>query len=178
MNCRKCGTELHPDQKVCIKCGTPTPAGGGFDVEETERWRPSKNMIIGAGVAVGVLIIALVIAAMRTAPPEVVAKEWFDAMSNREIRKARQYITAEMEQSLEDTTGGLLALSDEYFVAVTQDNASVTFGKPRFDVEDNPTAANVTIALKYPDGRWDEVEVQMTKVGRSWRINQIVMSTV
>ena len=99
-------------------------------------------------------------------------------MSNREIRKARQYITAEMEQSLGDKTVGLLALSDEYFVAVTQDNASVTFGKPRFDVEDNPTTANVTIALKYPDGRWDEVEVQMTKVGRGWRINQIVMSTV
>ena len=176
MNCRKCGTELHPDQKVCIKCGTPTPAGGGFYIEEKEPWRPSKNAIIGAGAAVGVLIIALVIAAMRTAPPEVVAKEWFDAMSNREIRKARQYITAEMEQSLGDKTVGLLAL--EYYVAVVQDEASVAVGKPRFDVEDNPTTANVTIALKYPDGRLDEVEVQMTKVGRSWRINQIVMSTI
>ena len=175
MNCRKCGAELHPDQKVCIKCGTPTPAGGGFYVEETERWRPSKNIIIGVGVAVGVLIIVLVILALRTAPPEVVAREWFDALSNRQIRKARQYITAEMEQSVEDTTGGLWALSDEYHVAVAQDEASVTVGEPRFDVEDNPTAANVIITLKYPDGRLNRVQVQMTKVGRTWRVNQIVM---
>ncbi len=175
MNCRKCGAELHPDQKICIQCGTPTPAGGGFYVEEKERWRPSKNTIIGAGAAVGVLIIALVILALRTAPPEVVAKEWFDAMSGRQLSKARTYITREMSRSLEDKAGGLMALSDDYYVAVVEDRARVTVGKPRYDVEDNPTSANIVISLNYPDGRINRVQLQMVKVGRSWRVNQIVM---
>ena len=179
MNCTKCGAELHPDQKVCIQCGTRTAAGGQFEVEQPkEPWRPTKNMIIGAGAAVVLLIIILVVLSQCTTPPEAVADEWFSAMSQRSMRKARHYLTPELQQRLGGGGGELMAMADEYYTAVLHEDATYTVGKPTYNAPKKPTRANVVIVISYPGGTTGQVEIQLTKVGRRWLISQIVMSAV
>ena len=180
MNCTKCGVELHPDQKVCIQCGTRTAAGGQFEVEQPkEPWRPTKNMIIGAGAAVGLLIIILIALSLRTTPPEVVADEWFDAMSQRSMRKARRYLTPELAERLGSGGGSELnAIADEYYTAVFHEEATYEIGEPTYDMPNKPTRADVVIAITYPGGTTGHVEIQLTRVGRRWLISQIVTSAV
>ena len=179
MNCPKCGAELHPDQKVCIQCGTRTAAGGQFVVpEERQPWRPTKNVIIGAAVAVCLLVIILVALSLRVTPPDVVADEWFGAMAQRSLGKAREGLTPELQQRFGGGADELMALSDEYYTAVAQEDATYTVGKPRYDNPKKPEKATVVIDLKHPGGATGQVELEFTKVGRKWLISQIVMSAV
>lgn len=173
MNCRKCGAQLHPEQKVCIQCGAPTPAGGGFDVEEEQPWRPSRNMIYAAAGVLAVIIIVLVARSFRTVPAEVVAKEWFDAMAQRQIGKAERMVTRKFLDELASQNMNLLAIADEIYTRVNQDMATPSFGKPVYDVEDAPTTAEVTITLKPPQGPPSDTHLMLVKVGRQWRVDSI-----
>lgn len=174
MKCRKCGAELHPEQKVCIQCGTPTPAGGGFHVEEEQPWRPTRNMIVVAAGVLAILVIIMVARGLRVSPPTTVAKDWFSAMAQRKISEAGRYVTDELQQNLQSRNSSLLAVADDYNNKVAHEGATYTVLEPVYDVQDDPTKANVAISLKYPDKSTSEVEVEMVKDGRRWKINRIL----
>lgn len=170
MNCVKCGAELRAEQKVCIVCGTRTAAGGHFHVETKERWKPTAIHIYAAtGVAV-LLIILLIAHVTRTVPPEVVTKEWFDAMSQRSCRQAEKLNSPEFTSKMEAGVSDTAALSDYLFDEVVNNQAVYTIGVPSF-----PSAgrANVLVTLKYPDGHEMEVPVDLTKSGRRWLIASV-----
>ena len=168
MNCKKCGAELHDDQKVCIQCGTLTVAGGGFDYGNKDPWRPTKKMIYGAGAVVALLIIALIINGMRVVPPDVVANEWFDAMSQRRIKAAKEYMAPELVEKM-SVNLGMEATADEYFTMITTEGGKCKIEKPRMS---GTTSAEVTLDISKPDGE-QEVRLVMSKVGRKWLINQV-----
>lgn len=173
MNCQKCGAELHPEQKVCLECGARTAAGGAFYVDEKQPWRPSRNMIICAAAVVFLLIVVGIVSSLRTVPPEVVARQWFDALVQRQVRKAADMTTPQMQQTLAARNEDMRAISDEYHSAIVNDAAQWSIREPLLEPKNNPTRASVTIVLKYPDGHVAEVIVQVVKVGRCWRIDGV-----
>jgi len=120
-----------------------------------------------------VLIVVLVICSLRTAPPDVVAREWFDALIQRQVRKAAKMTTPRLRQFLAARNEDIRTISDEYYSAVVNDEASWSVEEPQVEPSANPTRARVTISLKYPDGRITEVEVRVVKVGRAWRVDGI-----
>ena len=174
MNCRKCGAELHPDQKVCIQCGERTAAGGKFDVEEEQRWRPSQKQIyVCAGVVAFLLLVLMLYKALHVVPPEVVAKDWFDAMLQRRFTAARSYVTPEFEQDLSARMMDMRALADTWIEEVSNNRATYQVGPPALDRPTNPRRADLTITMKYPGGQLArEIKVEMAKVGRAWKVDQ------
>jgi len=171
LNCRKCGAELHPDQKVCIQCGTRTVAGGGFYVEEKEPWKPTRNMKYAAAGVVLLLIILLVARSLRTVPPDVVAKQWFDAMLSRQCATAAKYQSESFLSSMPAGMNDTLAISDDLVENIGTTNAQYTFGSPTLDTTNT---AKVPITVKYTDGRTSQLEVDLTKSGRQWQISGFV----
>lgn len=170
MNCVKCGAELHPDQKVCIRCGTRTVAGGNFNVETKEAWKPTRNMIIAAvGVAL-LLIVMLVARSFKTVPPEIIAQEWFDAMTQRSYGKAESFHSPEFTSKMQSGITDTRALSDYLFDEVVNNQAQYTIGVPTFP---SPGRANVLVTLKYPDGHVNELPIDLVKCGRRWLIASV-----
>ena len=176
MNCRKCGAELHPEQKVCIQCGERTAAGGKFDVEEEQHWRPSPKQIrIVAGVAAVLLIVLLLYKVLHVTPPEVVAKEWFDAMLSRQFNVASRYVTPGYEQDLATRMMDPRSLADTYVEEVTTNRATYEISPPVFDSPSRPRRAAITITTKATGGQIvRQIQVQMAKVGRAWRVDQVM----
>ena len=174
MNCRKCGAELHPEQKVCIQCGERTAAGGKFDVEEEQHWRPSPTQVRIAGGAVALLLLVLILYnALHVVPPEVVAKDWFDAMLARSFARARTYVTPRFDEDLTARMMDMRALSDMWIEEVTSNRATYHVGPPVFDRPDDPRRAQITIRLQSPAGEVvREIRVEMVKVGRAWKVDQ------
>jgi len=170
LNCRKCGAALRKEQKVCIACGTLTPAGGNFYVEEGKRWIPTPKQKYAAGGVVLLLVILLIAHLMRTVPPEIVAQQWFDALVSRNIRVARQYVTPDLEQNLQDQMMDLRAISDDYYTRVVVDQAKYEVAKPAIE---SPTKATVMVKLIDPEGSGYQVCLDMIKQGRCWRVNKI-----
>ena len=175
MNCRKCGVELHEDQKVCIACGARTAAGGEFYVEEEKAWRPSRNVLIGAGILVFILIILMIANSLRVTPPGSVAMEWFDAMSQRQFSRARDCMTPELEQRLITSSMDMMAIGDGFYEAVNNNEARVSLGT----VTEQPAGVvTVKINLRYPARGPNEVIVKLVKSGRAWKINELVSTVV
>lgn len=171
MNCRKCGAELHPEQKVCLQCGTRTAAGGNFAVDEKESWRPTPNMI-KAGIGVLVLIVLLlVMRGLRTIPPDQIAQEWFDSMVGRNYGKAQKYITEGFKSRMVTGVSDLRALSDNYYEEVINNQAKYTFDKPVYDIPADPHTAKINLNLSYPDGQTKQIEIDMVKNGRHWIVD-------
>jgi hypothetical protein len=166
----KCGAELRSEQKVCIVCGTRTAAGGHFHVEEKQAWKPTAIHIYAASAVAVVLIILLITHIFSTVPPEVVAKEWFDAMSQRSCRQAEKYHSPEFISKMQSGISDTQAISDYIFDEVVNNQAVYTVGVPSFP---SPGRANVLVTLKYPDGHVNEVPVDLTKSGRRWLIANV-----
>lgn len=169
--CSKCGAELRSQQKVCIKCGTRTVAGGNFDYGEKEPFQITRNMKrAAAGVAL-LLVIILIARFLQVTPPDVVAQRWFDAMSQRELNAANAFhspdFTAKMQPAVSDTT----AISDFIYDEINSKQAKPTVGKPVID--GGGTQATVTISLSYPDGGARTIDVVFAKIGRRWLINDL-----
>lgn len=169
MNCQKCGAELRKEQKVCIVCGTPTPAGGNFYVEEDKKWTPSLlQKCIGGGVVL-VLLILIIANMLKVVPPEKVAQKWVDALVSRQVKTARNLSTPTMEQNLQ-TGFDLVALSDDYNSRVVADEAEYKVAKP---VYSDPSNANVKILFATPDGSVFTVNLDMIKQGRRWMVDRV-----
>lgn len=176
LECRKCGMELHPDQKVCIRCGQPTPKGGGFDYgEEKEAWRPSPAVLYTAGGVTLLLLVLILVHVLRVDPPEKVAKVWFDALAQRKVGIAQKYITQECDQDLQSRFADLRAVSDSYYSYISDNAATYRIGKAKLNSEKKPTKASVTITMKSSSGDMP-VEIEMVKVGRRWMVNKIISS--
>ena len=173
MKCTKCGAELHPDQKVCIECGARTVAGGGFDYGEEHKWQPSPKMIkIAAGAVAFVLLVFVAYKLLHVVPPETVAREWFDAMLQGQTKAAQRYITPKVEQDLQGRMTSLHDLSMEYRSDESQGTYTAT--PPVYSDANGTTVAEVTFSITFSSGQGGrDVRVQMVKVGRAWKINQI-----
>lgn len=174
--CRKCGMELHPDQKVCIRCGQPTPKGGGFDYgEEKEPWRPSPKFLGITGGVVALLLVLILVNVLRVDPPEKVAQEWMDALVQRKVGVAQKFITQDCQVDLETRFSDMRAVSDSYYTFVNENAGTFKVGKPKLNSQKKPTKADITINLK-GSGNELPVQVEMVKVGRRWMINRIASS--
>lgn len=170
VQCRKCGEDLDPKQKVCPKCGERTAAGFKFDVEEEKHWRPSPTLVKIVVTAAVVLVTSSVLYNMlHVVPPENVANEWFSAMSSRSIGTSRELTTRGFEARLESKMSNLVALSDEYNLETYTNRATFRVGKP---VYQDPSHAQVTVFLTYPGNTpGPEVKVQLVKRGRKWMVD-------
>ncbi|MCX8052417.1 MAG: hypothetical protein N3B12_01300 [Armatimonadetes bacterium] len=174
MNCRRCGAELHPEQKVCIQCGERTAAGGKFDVEEETHWRPSARQIQIVGAIVAVVILALILyKALHVVPPETVARNWFDAMLSRNFSKARTCITPKFDQDLTSKMMDMRALADMWLDDTNSYSASPRFGPPSYDRPNDPRRARIKIELRSPTGEIiREITLEMSRIGRAWKIDK------
>lgn len=169
MNCVKCGAELRDDQKVCIQCGTRTAAGGHFHIEEKERWKPTRTTIYAAAGVALVLIIVLIVNGLRVVPPEVIAKEWFDAMVQREYNKAERYHSRPFAEKMQDGIDDTRAISDD-LLGKAGSNPQITVSK--FPSQ-SPAQATVMITYKSPDGELGQVFIYLAKQGRRWLITNV-----
>lgn len=171
MKCHKCGAELRSEQKVCILCGTRTAAGGNFVVDEKEPFQVTSNMKKAAGAAVLLIVVLLVAQLLRVTPPDVIAKQWFDAMAQREILKAEKFhspaFVSRMQQGMTDTR----AISDYIYDEINTRQAQSSVGKA---VYSGANQATVDIAMDYPDGQKRPIQVVFTKSGRRWLIDKLI----
>lgn len=172
LKCRKCGAELHPDQKACIACGETTSAGGKFDVEEEQHWRPTDIQIkIAAGVVGLILLILILHKLLYVQPVDEVAKEWFDAMVQRQLAVAKRLSASELEQNLSSQSLDLRGLSDLYVADITGSGGTYTFGQAQFDNPTRPKMADIEVPVKGPTGELLRVvKLHLIKVGRAWRV--------
>lgn len=169
MQCRKCGAELHEEERVCARCGTPTPRGGGFYVEEEQKWRPSPLQIkIAAGAVALLLIIVIGYKLLHVTPPEIIAQEWFSSLAGRRVGSAETLTSKECMQSLMARMQDLRSLSDDYYTEVNENRATYSLSAPAYR---DPTHADVTVTFKYPGGEPTKtVNIQMVKQGRRWLV--------
>ena len=167
LTCRKCGMELHEDQKVCIQCGTRTIRGDGFDYN-VERWRPSRRMIRAAEVVLLSLLVLMVANALRITPPGDITKQWFAAMYDRDLTAASRMVTPNFVKFQEDRGVDLGTLSYEWNGEVIGLSAKPTYGKPVMNGQRN---AAVQITLTYPDGHILIKTVDLVKNGRRWMVD-------
>jgi len=174
VKCRKCGAELHPEQKVCIQCGERTAAGGKFDVEEERAWRPSARMVqIAGGVLVLLIVVLILYRALHVVPPEVVAEDWFDAMLSRNFSKARTCVTPKFDEDLSARMMDMRALAEMWIMEINDTGATPQVGAPVYDGTTNPRRAWVTITLRSQTGETArEIKLTMAKVGRRWKVDQ------
>lgn len=173
MKCMKCGAENHEDQKVCLICGALTPAGGGFYYNNAEKkWWQSRSLHIkiGAGLAI-LLLIIIIVKVMHTDPPEVVAKQWFEAMVDRRVNAADKYTTSAYKDDLSNRMMDSRAVSDECYTNVVLDGGKYKIGKPASEA--GPKNVMVNIDVEDPDGGGRTWSVHLAKIGRSWRIKQV-----
>ncbi|MCE5314324.1 MAG: zinc ribbon domain-containing protein [Armatimonadota bacterium] len=173
MKCKKCGAELHEDQKVCIACGLRTERGDNYSFGEKGPWRPTKNMYIGAAAVVVVIIVALILNSMRTVAPEVIADQWFTAMTQRQLKVARNLSTPQLEENLTSRGMDLMALSEEYYGDVTDNAGSFKIGKPQAS-DSTPNALTVNISVAYDGLPGRDYCIEMVKVGRQWRVDKVI----
>ncbi|MEN6355451.1 MAG: zinc ribbon domain-containing protein [Armatimonadota bacterium] len=172
MKCKKCGAELHEDQKVCIACGTRTIRGDNYDYDSQVAWRPSRNMIIAAAGVVVLIVVAMILHSMRTVPPKDVAQEWFSAMSQRKVKEARKLSTPHVEEDLQSRGMDMMAISDEYYSEIASDGGSFEISGPK------PAGKNklsFDVSITYNDGEPTRGYcLEMVKVGRQWRVDKVL----
>ena len=173
VNCHKCGAELRSEQKVCIKCGTRTIAGGNFDVEEKQPFEITRSMKYVAAAAVLMIIVLLVAQCLRVTPPDVIAQEWFDAMAQRDYNRANQFHSPEFTSNMQTGITDTQALSDYIYDELNTKQGQGTVGKPIYTLG-VPNEATVNIAMSYADGHTGAIQVIFTKIGRRWLVKKLV----
>ncbi|MCE5322498.1 zinc ribbon domain-containing protein [bacterium] len=172
MKCKKCGAELHEDQKVCIACGTRTIRGDNYEYDSQVAWRPSRNMWIAAAGVVVLVVIAIILNSMRTVPPKDVANEWFSAMTQRKVRDARELSTPRLEEDLQSRGMDLIAISEEYYGDITSSGGSFEISNPK---PAGKNALSFDVSINYNDGEPTRGYcLEMVKVGRQWRVDKIM----
>lgn len=169
LTCKKCGCEVHEDQKVCIQCGTRTIRGDGFDYDQ-KTFTITKNMKIGAAILAFLVVVGILINALRVTPPDVVAKDFFTAVADRKVNAAEKYTTPNVESYLQTRGMDLRAIADECYSAISGENAKYSLAKP---VMSGDKAATVVATLTYPDGRQKPYKIELTKQGRQWAVNKM-----
>jgi len=170
LKCRKCGADLHEDQKVCLQCGERTVRGGGFEYGGKQPWRPTPAQLKIAGGVIGVLLIIIIALSLRTAPPDQVAGEWFEAVVDRRMRVVRDLSTSGLIEQLEASPAGLMAVCDNYNDQVSMNEAKIS--EPKL-VSASGRSAKVAIELTYAAGGGAQVNIELVKEGRCWKVSSV-----
>lgn len=169
LTCRECGAELHEDQKVCIQCGKRTIRGDGYDWDQ-KSFRPTRNMYIGAGAVVLVLLIIILINALKVIPPDQVSQTWFEAMTQRDSKMGAKLVTKEFVDKLGERQLTVRDLADEY-------NGEVAAYDGKFRISScvmkGNNAATTIVLIEYPDGRKGGHVIELVKQGRRWLVNSV-----
>jgi hypothetical protein len=171
--CPKCKADLTDEQKVCIVCGALTPAGG-FYYQDHTRWYELKKVRIAGIVAASVLVIIMIINAVRVMPPETVAAEWCDDMSQGAIKKAQRYAGPNFISNLQERMLDSLAMAEEIRSSTGAEFITAVPDPPTYDVEYAPTEASVKVTLINPTGQAVYTcRVELVKSGRRWLIENV-----
>lgn len=170
MNCAKCGAELHEEQKVCIQCGARTAAGGHFEVEQKQAWKPSAAVKYVALAAALVLVIVIAAMCLRVMPPQTVAQQWFDSMVSRNYAKAARFHSQQFIQQMEQTMSDTRAVSDMIIDRLGGVQTPYTFSAPTMVT---PNQASVVVNYTAPDGQPGTITISLARYGRRWLITSV-----
>lgn len=173
MKCKKCGESLHPEQKVCLSCGTATNLwpGGAPREEKPPIVVPWTPVAIIAGALLIVLVIVTATMHLRTIPPEQVAMKWLDAVAGRSTKTAQEYTTPEFERSGFDQSMSERK-ADEYYKFLYDNSAKYSVSAPVPDLPNDPKTA-VVIATFAGNGQTFTNRIHMRLQGRQWKIWQV-----
>lgn len=172
--CRKCGAELRSEQKVCIKCGTRTVAGGNYFQDEKKPFEITRNMkYAGAGILL-LLLIALVVRCLTVVPPDTIAERWFDAMLSRNYNAAERFQSQRFADQLQQNILDTRALSDNLWDQTHTQQGKAVVGAVVYDEGNTPPTATVDITISFPDGRVATTQVVFGKYGRRWLIDNVI----
>ncbi|MBI2844212.1 MAG: hypothetical protein HYX78_12495 [Armatimonadetes bacterium] len=172
MKCKKCGQSLHPDQKVCLDCGTQTDRWPGGPAREEKPpieipWTPVA--IIGGGLLI-VIVLVVIAWNLRVVPPDQVTMKWLDAVASRNVNRAKDYTTEHFESLIADRPMSA-EKSDEYYQFVYNNDATYTVTEPIYDAAKNPTSASVAVTLKGENGQNLQDRYQLVRVDRAWKLD-------
>lgn len=167
MYCRKCGTELHENQKVCIKCGEVTSAGFNFEYGDgtEKKFKMSdlqvKKLIYGGVGVVVMIILIIIINGLRVIPPDKICNEWFTCMYEQRTKAAEKLMTEELvSMKKEDTTMTIDAM--DYHTMIVDEKCKFKISKP--DIKDKTATFIIGI------DRNGEKVVTLKKHGRKWLV--------
>jgi hypothetical protein len=169
--CKKCGESLHPEQKVCIVCGTQTDLWPSGPQEEKKKpveipWRIVGPIAGGLLIAIVIVVLGLHI---RIVPPNTVTRKWLDAVTSRDINRAKQYTLPEFEATILDQPASA-EKSDDYYRFMYDNNASYSVSKPEYDSPQSPTSAVVTMTFTGTNGQVLVERARLVLKGKAWKI--------
>jgi len=171
MKCKKCGASLHPEQKVCLDCGTETDLWPGGPTKEEKPpidipWTPVG--IIGGGLLLLIILFGLAMH-FRVVPPDQVARRWLEEVVNRRAAEAQRYTTPEFERTIPDRPASA-EKGDEYFGFRYNNDADYTVSPPDYDSTRTPTSATVTVTFTGTNGQTLVNRIRLVRQGPAWKI--------
>jgi len=169
--CKKCGASLHPEQKVCLDCGTETDRWPGGPKEEDKPpveipWTPIG--IIAGGLVLVIVLVSLALH-FRIVPPDQVTERWLSAVTSRNTQRAKEYTMPEFEASLADRPMSA-EKGDEYFSFMYNNEAKYTVSKPQMN---GPNNAIVTVTFTGTNNETLTERVHLELTGRTWKITLV-----
>ena len=175
MKCKKCGAILHPEQKICMDCGTETHLwpGGVKKAEEPVREIPWKAISIIGGAILLVAVIIIIVLHLRVIPPDQVARNWLDAVINRSTTRAKEFTTDKFESNSAGSTRST-DMSDQYVMLFGNEGGDYTVSQPQYDSPNNPTAATVVITLRSKNGQTLTQQIILLKEDSKWKVDAVV----
>ncbi|MEN6371116.1 MAG: hypothetical protein ABFD64_03800 [Armatimonadota bacterium] len=169
--CKKCGASLHPEQKVCLACGTQTDRWPGGPKAEEEP--PVQIPWLPIGIIAGGLVLAIVLFALamhfRIAPPDEVANKWLLAVTSRDVKRAKEFTTPDFEAMLADRPMSA-EKGDDYYDFMYNNDATYSVSKPRME---SSLVAYVTVTFKGKNGQSLSENIRMELLNRKWKITLI-----
>ncbi|MBO7394106.1 MAG: hypothetical protein J6U98_07910 [Abditibacteriota bacterium] len=169
-HCKKCGAELHENQKVCIKCGEVTEAGGNFEYGSNRilpdlSKLPMDKIYYGLGALAFIIILICVICAMRVTPPDKICREWFVCMYSQNTKGAEKYMSDEYAEE-KKLDASMTTDAQEYHTAVTEEGNKYTIKK-----YEEPAKDTVSYVIGIEQN--GEKVVTLKKMGRKWKVCEV-----
>ena len=175
MNCPKCGVDVIDTQKICPQCGAFLPASGYFYQDE-KRFHITPKMKKGAWIVGGLILLLLIINAVRVSPPDQVAKEYIELLSERNVPASKKLVTQSFEDDLQERMHYISDISGELFLFTPAGTATTfTSSVAGYDNPDQPASAKVSVTINNTQYGIKVVNLDLVKQGRRWYINRLYM---